>query len=243
MKKPKYLNALSGQAFRDLKLHEQYAVAVTSSGDLIQWGTGYCPSSDIELPTTTLRGQNIVQVALTANKIYARTKSGDVLIVPASRQAQLDTTRRPLPTISPLWRLLGYSNPGVQYVKMTMSQNNAGKESKVADISAGRSHLLALSVDGKALCAAVDENCNEMGQMGGGTKLLADISSLSRQDVDKKDGAQELIRGNSIEFDTTLKEIPALRSISCKQLVAGDRHSLALTSEGRVLAWGNNTMG
>ena len=48
VRKPRYLNALSGQSFRDLALHERYAVAVTSSGELMQWGSTrpeHCPSS------------------------------------------------------------------------------------------------------------------------------------------------------------------------------------------------------
>ncbi|KAK9894365.1 RCC1/BLIP-II [Cystobasidium minutum MCA 4210] len=242
IKKPRYLAPLSGQAFRDLALHETYAVAVTSKGDLLQWGTGY--SEEATVPTPTLKGQNVVQVALTPGKIYARTKSGNVLIVPVSKKAQLDTAdgKNPLPTISFLWRILGYSNPGVHFVKMDLANQNLVGGNKIIDISAGRSHLLALSSGGRGLCAAVDSAANELGQLGG-PRLLEDISSRASSSSTEKGESSTTISESDIKYDTTLKEIPALRKLTLNQIVAGDRHSLALTSEGRVLGWGNNSLG
>lgn len=243
VKKPRYLNALSGQAFRDLALHESYAVAVTAKGDLLQWGSGFSATADT--PTPTLRGQDIVQVALTPNKIYARTKAGKVLIVPASLADQTDTSRgQQLPSISVFWRLLGYHGPGAHFVEMTTA-NQEQKDRKIADISAGRSHLLALAEDGRALCAAVDEQSNECGQLGGGRLLLAGITSKQKAADGSAGKAAEppITSDRDIRFDTALKEIPALRNLNIKQMVAGDRHSIALSTEGRVLAWGNNSLG
>ena len=117
---------------------------------------------------------------------------------------------------------------------MDLANPNLVGGNKIIDISAGRSHLLALSAGGKGLCAAVDSNANEMGQMGG-PRLLDDISSKNEQG--------EVVNERDIRYDTTLKEIPALRKLTLNQIVAGDRHSLALTSEGRVLGWGNNNLG
>lgn len=231
IRKPRYLNPLSGQSFRDLALHERYACAVTPSGDLLQWGSGY--SSDLA-PSLSLRGQNIVQVALTPNKIYARSKSGKVYIVPASKADQTDTSKKPLPTISFFWKIFGYKDPGAHFVEMTIA-NQERKNKKVIDISAGRSHLLALGEDGRAMVAACDVDANDCGQLGGGKLLVDAVSS-------KADG-EGIVADSDISYDTTLKDIPALRKLSMRQLVAGDRHSLGLTSEGRVLAWGNNSLG
>lgn len=197
----------------------------------MQWGSGYDTS---DTPSISLRGQNIVQVALTQNKIYARTKGGKVLIVPASRSEQTDTSKKPLPTISIFWKLLGYKDPGAHFVQMTMA-NPDRKGKKVIDISAGRSHLLALGEDGRAMAAACDSDGNDCGQLGGGRLLVDGISSKAAGDSS--------ITDSDIEFDVTLKDIPALRNLKIKQIVAGDRHSLALSSEGRVLAWGNNSLG
>ena len=243
VKKPRYLNALSGQAFRDLALHESYAVAVTAKGDLLQWGSGFSATADT--PTPTLRGQDIVQVALTPNKIYARTEAGKVLIVPASLADQTDTSHgQQLPSISVFWRLLGYHGPGAHFVEMTTA-NQERKDRKIVAISAGRSHLLALAEDGRALCAAVDEQSNECGQLGGGRLLLSGITSKQKVEDGSATRSTEppVASDRDIRFDTALKEIPALRNLNIKQMVAGDRHSLALSTEGRVLAWGNNSLG
>ncbi|KAK0531800.1 hypothetical protein OC842_003512 [Tilletia horrida] len=47
----------------------------------------------------------------------------------------------------------------------------------------------------------------------------------------------------SIRYCTTLHEIPALRGVPVVQLAAGTQHSLARTSDGRVLGWGRHTHG
>ncbi|CAD6565318.1 MAG: hypothetical protein CYPHOPRED_005368 [Cyphobasidiales sp. Tagirdzhanova-0007] len=234
-KKPRYLTSLSGQSFRDLALHETYAVAVTPNGDLLQWGLGY--SRKPSQPSPTLKGQDIVQVALTPSKIYARTKGGKVLILPVSQADQTDTSAgKVLPTVSWFWKAFGYRDPGVHFVTMSAANPDRVKM-KISHISAGRSHLLAMAEDGRACCAAVDGNANEMGQLGGGQKLLDAISSKAGN------GGDPIVLEKAIEFDTTLKEIPALRNLKVDQLVSGDRHSLALTTEGRVLGWGNNSLG
>lgn len=46
-----------------------------------------------------------------------------------------------------------------------------------------------------------------------------------------------------IRFSTTLHEIPALKGLNVVQFIAGDRHSLARTSEGRILSFGANNYG
>lgn len=231
-KRPVYLKSLAGQTFRDLALHEQYAVAVTSSGDLIQWGSGYSPSCTE--PERTLRGMDVADVALTPSKIYARTRSGKVLILPADKDAQHDTSIRPVPSVGWYWRILGYHNPGVQYATMRIVDAD-GKDAskKVKSISAGRNHLLALTTDGKALAACVDSEANDCGQLGS-ARLLETVAGSPRETT---------LSDHDILFDDTLKEIPVLRKLSISQLVAGDRHSLALTIQGRVLGWGNNVSG
>ena len=157
-----------------------------------------------------------------------------------SKAEQIDTNSgKALPTISWVWKLLGYQDPGVHFHTM-VSANPDRSNKKVTHISAGRSHLLAIAEDGRALCAAVDGSANDVGQLGGGQKLLEGISS---RNVTSDGNNRKAIQDNDLEFDITLKEIPALRKLHVQQLVAGDRHSLALTTEGRVLGWGNNSFG
>lgn len=47
----------------------------------------------------------------------------------------------------------------------------------------------------------------------------------------------------SIRFCTTLHEVPALRNVPIAQLAAGTEHSIARTTDGRVLGWGRHTHG
>ncbi|CAD6975745.1 unnamed protein product [Tilletia controversa] len=48
---------------------------------------------------------------------------------------------------------------------------------------------------------------------------------------------------SGIRYCTTLLEIPALRGVPVVQVAAGTHHSLARTSDGRVLGWGRHTHG
>lgn len=252
VKKPRYLPSLSGQAFRDLALHETYACAVTTSGDLLQWGDGYSPTSISSGPEISLRGQDIVQLALTPEKIYARTKGGKVIVLPANKIAQTDTSSDaslgPLPSIGWYWKILGYKDPRVHFKVMDLKAYSSDSKDaalvsspleKIVDIQAGRSHLLALTDKGKVLGAAVDSAANEIGQLGG-SKMMAGVSSSSTL---SDDTLSPITRDSAITYDLSLRPIPALRRLKVTQICTGDRHSLALTSEGRVLGWGNNAYG
>ncbi|KAK4698803.1 hypothetical protein P7C70_g7468, partial [Phenoliferia sp. Uapishka_3] len=48
---------------------------------------------------------------------------------------------------------------------------------------------------------------------------------------------------NDIRFSTTLHEIPALQDLPIAELVAGSKHSVARTTDGRVLGFGSNDYG
>lgn len=43
---------------------------------------------------------------------------------------------------------------------------------------------------------------------------------------------------NDIRFCTTLHQIPSLKNLKISEIVAGEKHTLARTQEGRVLGWG-----
>ena len=43
---------------------------------------------------------------------------------------------------------------------------------------------------------------------------------------------------DDIRFCTTLHQIPSLKSLRIEEIVAGEKHTLARTAEGRVLGWG-----
>lgn len=52
-----------------------------------------------------------------------------------------------------------------------------------------------------------------------------------------------LLAAADITFCTTLGEIPSLRGIPMQAIAAGDSHSVSLTTDGKVLAWGFNSFG
>lgn len=58
-----------------------------------------------------------------------------------------------------------------------------------------------------------------------------------------EDEAQHTALENDIRFATTLHEIPALKDIPIAELVAGSRHSVARTTDGKVLGFGANDYG
>ena len=43
---------------------------------------------------------------------------------------------------------------------------------------------------------------------------------------------------DDIRFCTTLHQIPSLKNLRIEEIVAGEKHTLARTAEGRVLGWG-----
>ena len=91
--------------------------------------------------------------------------------------------------------------------------NNEGYLSGIKEISAGESHVLALKIDG-TVYAWGD---NRYGQLGDGTT------------VNKPYPVSVSIGGQAIS--------------SIKDISAGGKHSLALTSRGKVYAWGANNKG
>jgi alpha-tubulin suppressor-like RCC1 family protein len=81
-------------------------------------------------------------------------------------------------------------------------------------VAAGRFHTLAVASNGQLYTWG----SNRFGQLG--------------EDHDAKHSLPEPMR-----------LAPALATIAWKQVAAGDAHSLALSADGRVMAWGNNCAG
>ncbi|GAA94139.1 hypothetical protein E5Q_00787 [Mixia osmundae IAM 14324] len=74
--------------------------------------------------------------------------------------------------------------------------------------------------------------------LGDSIGKLANYNAEAIKTSDKSDSAQADIR-----FCTVLHELPSLRGVAIDQLVAGARHSVAKTKEGRILTWGANSYG
>jgi len=72
---------------------------------------------------------------------------------------------------------------------------------------------------------------------------FAKSTSLSRTQLGDAAEKLQTFDGSSLDFCRQMFEIPAMRGVDIKQLVAGSRTSFALTSTGRVLGWGANEFG
>ncbi len=129
-------------------------------------------------------------------------------------------------------------------------------------VVAGGAHSLALPADGSRVWAWGD---NEFGQLGDGTVTsrsypdpvfgltnAIDIAAgkdhalAIRADANRtvvawgRNDAGQLGDGT---LDDRAQPVEVAGLMGATHVVAGDRHSLALTKEGRVLAWGDNTHG
>lgn len=128
-------------------------VAVDGKGDLLQWG------ADRPALQTTLRGRNIVKVALTPHKIYALSSNGKVFVL--SAQAHV----HPPSTLAWLTSYLWSSPSGAEHLELKPDAA-LGLREKFQDLQAGTSHVLALTSSGRCFAAPVDLRANDMGQLG-----------------------------------------------------------------------------
>lgn len=117
---------------------------------------------------TTLRGRNIVKVALTPYKIYALSSTGKVYVLASDAQ--------PRPQSSASWLASWFwSSPsGADHLELKPDAV-LGLREKFADIQAGSSHVLALTSSGRCFSAPVDLQANEMGQLGVRSVDFADL--------------------------------------------------------------------
>ncbi|KZT57038.1 RCC1/BLIP-II protein [Calocera cornea HHB12733] len=263
IRSPQPLPHLSGVALRDLALHEKHGACVDAAGNVYQWGDGFFEAAEkgARKPKLTLKGKDIQNLSVTAKKVYALSKSGKVYVLSADEARQEEGKQEPAAwwTFAWIWR----SQPTVGHVELKPDSALARRE-KFTSISSGKDHLLALTSAGRAFSHAVNANANAYGQLGFDRISIASPSSPSSlvqipliPKAVKDPLAQstpyarppagsstEVGDDSSIKWSTTLYEIPSLKGVSAKQLVAGGRSSYLLTAEeGRALAWGANEYG
>lgn len=216
---PTAIPELTG-TFRDMQLAATHGAAVDARGDVLQWGDGHAQGPGA--PQRTLTGHDIARVQLTADKVYALARNGTIYVIPASAAAQKRTS--------------GILGASVQATALVCS----GASERFVDIAAGEHHLIALSRNGRVWSVPVDAQANEYGQLG--------VSAVTLDTPQGKCEAQmlpKIARGEPVPSatSTTLRPVPALRDVEIAQIAAGSEHSLARTPDGRVVAWGRNSVG
>ncbi|KAG8861942.1 hypothetical protein FRB96_002385 [Tulasnella sp. 330] len=171
-KSPSPFRSMSGAgvALRDLAFHEKHAACVDASGDIYQWGDGFfdlpSDSQSSPGPALTLSGKDIIAITLSQYKVYALSRSGKVYVLSSKQKAQAVTDETPGMrsswwSVSWLWN----AKPNIDHVELLPEPKRQQSE-KFVSISAGRSHILALTSHGRTFAAPVTSFANSHGQLG-----------------------------------------------------------------------------
>ncbi|CCG80683.1 Putative uncharacterized protein [Taphrina deformans PYCC 5710] len=216
------ITKFDGMALRDLKMNEDMGVAVLDTGDVYQWGHSYfgapvkrkkgVPVTLMD-PEVTLRGKNIKKVELGAENIYCLSQSGEVFVLPFSRDQQQNGEK----VTESRWMGLSSAKSDISY---RMVESDLTKGDKIVDIASGLEHVVLMSQRGSVLSASTSSSGNARGQLG-----------LSRWSPS--------IDGHKIiSFPVT-----GFRSSKIVAIAAGDQHSIVLDEDGEVFTFGANAHG
>ena len=215
IKAPRRIPAFDGVPLRDLKLDRNFGVAVTEKGDLLQWGIAY--SSDSTHPTPTLTGKDLVSVQISQDRVIGLSSLGKVYSIPVAKTDQLAGPKPREYSWVPFW-----SSPSPISYRRIQPPLSSWFEQVIA-ISSGLEHLLLLTSSGRVFSAASSSTeFPSRGQMG--------IPGLTWEH--RPPGSYDQPH-----------EIAALRGFKIRSIAAGDHHSLALDSQGRAFAFGDNSVG
>jgi alpha-tubulin suppressor-like RCC1 family protein len=215
IKVPRRLPFFDGKLLRDLKLDRNFGAAITENGDLLQWGTEYSTST-LE-PTPTLKGKDLVKLAISRDRVIALSSGGQVYSIPASQAGQIEGPKPSENSWIPFWE--GRSR--ISYRKI--SPSNLAWGEKISDICSGLEHCLLLTSKGRVFSAASGtEDFPTKGQLG--------VPGLTW--TTRPEGAYDQPH-----------EITTLRGFDIVKIAAGDYHSLVVDSQGRVFAFGDNSLG
>ncbi|KAI8865645.1 RCC1/BLIP-II [Ramicandelaber brevisporus] len=86
------LPGLENQLLRCVSLGESHAAAIDIDGNLIQWGDCGESEPSVANPRLALVGQNLTQVAVTDQHVYALTSKGQIVVLDASPATQQQRT-------------------------------------------------------------------------------------------------------------------------------------------------------
>ena len=215
IKLPRRIGYFDGSLLRDIKLDKEFGAAVTEDGDLVQWGTGY--SKDARKPTPTLTGKGLISITISRDRIHGLGSDGTVYSIPVSQEDQLTGSKPDESSWIPFWK----SKSSINYD--TIKTQKLGWGESVSAIASGLEHILILTSKGRVFSAATNsEVFPSRGELG--------VPGLNRW---------------TCPPGTTDKshELTTLNGFQITQIAAGDYHSLALDNEGRVFAFGQNSVG
>lgn len=214
IKTPRRFKFFDGQVLRDFKVDEKTGAAITENGDLIQWGKGYS-ETDFK-PTKTLTGKNLTSLTFSESRILALASDGNVYSLPISQHDQRTGPKAREGSWVPYW-------PGKSSLSYRILNPALKLGERVTTIRGGQQHVVLLTSSGRVFTAASStENYPSFGQLG-----VTGLTWFTRPS-----GPADLCH-----------EVTALKGSRVTEIAAGDYHSLALTKDGRLFSWGDNSFG
>jgi alpha-tubulin suppressor-like RCC1 family protein len=215
IKTPRRIPFFDGKLVRDIKLDRNFGAAIAENGDLLQWGTGFSATSPG--PEVTLEGKNLVKLSISRDRIIALSSGGTVYSIPASQADQSSGPKTLESSWFPFWK----SRANVSYRKLQPSNMAWGET--VSDVSSGLEHCLILTSKGRVFSAASGtEDFPMKGQLG-----IPGLTWTTRPQG---------------PYDQP-HEISTLKGFEIAKIATGDFHSLVADTEGRVFAFGDNSLG
>ncbi|KAK1232984.1 hypothetical protein PQX77_003898 [Marasmius sp. AFHP31] len=267
---PQAAEWLNDVALRDLAFHKTHAACIDARGDVYQWGEGF--SKEQNKPCRTLSGKDIVQIQLSESRLYALSSSGKIYVLAASESQQIPALHTQSPWWKKAIGLGERPSPFVEILPKDsfawgekFTSISAGDHHLLALTSSGKAFAHPITKEANAYgqlgirkiqlpktstsgSSSPDPETSTIELI---PKSLADPYAKSTPAIreSKKDGTNSeknilsQVDDSSIGFCPTAFEIPSLKGLKVKQLVAGGRTSFALTETGRVLGWGANEFG
>ncbi|CAK7236124.1 hypothetical protein SBRCBS47491_009529 [Sporothrix bragantina] len=240
VKEPRRIAFFDGQFLRDLRLDSEVGVAVNERGDVLQWGAGYWGKAAVTaatkakavlIPVTTLKGKDIVKVALSNDRVIALSASGAVYSLPISQADALPASTapsQPSSSSSSGWGSLFWSSSAGSSIPAvgvrTLTPPGLGWGERVVDVRGGQEHCIMLTSKGRVFSA---------------------VSSLTSFPIKGQLGVPGLTwetRPRDRPLDAPY-EVPGLKGITAAQIATGDYHSLVLAKDGALYSFGDNSTG
>ena len=209
--------ALAGKAVVDIAGSENFCVVKTSDNSFFSWGAN---GSGQLGDGSYVQALSPVAVKLPEEKTFTTartTSSASVFLTSAGEVYTVGDWNSGQLGVGATPPLPGGStlNPWLQPTPVAVPNSQFGAGGSPVAISAGLEHALALMPDGKVYAWGAD---NSFGQLGTGS-YSASLSPVN-------------ISGSGVLAGKTVVA-----------LAAGYTHSLALTSDGQLIAWGSNGNG